>query len=386
MTTSVRKAFKYRIYPTREQQQRIDEMIDICCALYNTALEQRRSAYELRGILISCFSQERELKELREIWPELAAVHSRVLQDVLNRVDRAFRNFFRRARGGQKVGFPRYRSRSRYNSVTYKSFGCYQGSRIAGDRLVLSGIGSLIVRWSRPLEGTPKTVTVIRAADGYYVSFSCRDVPVSELPATGKTVGIDLGLEAFLTTSNGERILRPGWYRVAERRLKTSQRRLDRRKKGSRRREKALRLYRCAHQHIQRQRADFQHKVARRLVVEYDVICHENLQIDNMAKNHSLAKHIFDAGWGTFLRILSFKAECAGRIVVAVPPAYTSQICSGCGQIVRKSLRERRHFCLSCGLSVHRDHNAARNIERLGMSRRGGVAIAASENRERLSG
>jgi putative transposase len=136
-----------------------------------------------------------------------------------------------------------------------------------------------------------------------------------------------------------------------------------------------------AHQKVRRQRADFHHKTSLALVCANDAIYHEDLQTANMLKNHHLAKSIQDAGWAAFLRILSFKAACAGRSVVAVPPVYTSQKCSGCGVLVSKGLSVRWHACPECGTSLHRDHNAAKNIERAGQARRGGVALAASENR-----
>jgi putative transposase len=224
------------------------------------------------------------------------------------------------------------------------------------------------MHWSRPLGGTPKTVTVSREADGWYVCFSCADVPMRLLPPTGQETGIDLGIEAFATRSDGTRIFNPGWYRKAERALKAAQRRISRRKKGSSRRGKAVILLAKAHQKVHRQRQDFHHKTALALVRATDVIYHEDLQTANMLKNHHLAKSISDAGWAAFLSILSYKAACAGRSVVAVPPAYTSQRCSGpgCGAMVQKGLSIRWHSCPECGASLHRDHNAALNILMLG--------------------
>jgi putative transposase len=248
--------------------------------------------------------------------------------------------------------------------------------------LSLSKIGRIPIRLHRPLKGTPKTVTISREADGWYVCISCADVPVQPLPATGQETGIDLGIEAFATLSDGTRIFSPGWYRQAERALKTAQRRVSRRKKGSHRRRKAVTLLAKAHHTVRRQRQDFHHKTALALVRANDVIYHEALQPANMVKNHHLAKSISDAGWGAFLIILTHKAACAGRRVVAVNPAYTSQQCSGCGIMISKGLSVRWHACPDCGASLHRDHNAARNIERAGQARRGGVALAASENRE----
>ena len=194
------------------------------------------------------------------------------------------------------------------------------------------------------------------------------------LEPTGKETGIDVGLESFATLADGAMIHTPRCYRRAERRLKTAQRKVARRKKGSNRRKKAVTLLAKAHQTVKRQRQDFQHKTALALVRQYDTIYHEDLQVANMLKNHHLAKSIQDAGWSMFLSILSFKAACAGRSVVAVPPAYTSQTCSGCGVVVAKGLSVRWHSCPDCGTSLHRDHNAAKNIERAGRALRGAVA------------
>jgi putative transposase len=295
-----------------------------------------------------------------------------VVQDVLTRLDRAFQAFFGRIRDGQTPGYPRFHGTNRSNSFTYKQFG--NGAMLDTGFLALSKIGRIAIRWSRQIEGTPKTVTISREADGWYVCFSCADAPVQVLPATGQETGVDLGIEAFATMSNGTRIFNPGWYRKAEHTLKTAQRRVSRRKKGSNSRRKAVTLLAKAHQRVQRQRADLHHKEALKLVQQHDAIYHKDLQTANMLKNHHLAKSISDAGWSAFLSILSAKAAYAGRRVVAVLPAYTSQICSGCGVIVQKGLSVRWHSCSACGTSLHRDHNAAKNIERAGQALRGAVA------------
>ena len=211
---------------------------------------------------------------------------------------------------------------------------------------------------------------------------SCADVPVQPLPLTGQETGIDRGIEALATRGDGARILTPSYYRKAEAYLRRCQRRVARRKKGSHRRRKAVALLAKAHQHIRHQRRDFHHREARKLVQAYDVIAHEDLQVANLVRNHHLAKSISDAGWSALLAILAFKAASAGKRVPAVDPAYTSQTCSACGVVVQKGLSVRWHSCPDCGTSLHRDHNVARNRERLGQSRRGDVAKAASKNRE----
>jgi putative transposase len=378
----VRKTYKYKLMPTPTQERELRRVLGLCRWLYNTALEQRIIAWQRARVSISRFQQEAELKDIRAEMPEYAAIHSHVLQDVLARLDKTYQAFFRRLKAGEKAGFPRYQSHDRWHSFTYKEFG--NGATLDSGFLILSKIGRIAVRWSRPIVGTIKTVTIGREADGWHVCFSCADVPVQPLPETGQETGIDLGLEAFATLSDGTRIFSPGWYRKAERALKTAQRRVSRRKKGSNRRRKAVTLLARAHQKVKRQRADFHHKVALQFVQHNDTIYHEDLQTANMVKNHHLAKSIHDAGWAAFLTILSYKAACAGRRIVAVTPAFTSQRCSGCGVVVAKGLSVRWHACPECGTSLHRDHNAAKNIERLGQSRRGEAAMVASENRESI--
>lgn len=301
----------------------------------------------------------------------LLRVHSQVLQDVLHRVDRAFDAFFRRVKNGETPGYPRFRGRGWYDSFTFPQWG--NGAKLKDGRLVLSKIGTVRICKDRPLQGTPKTCTIIRKADGWYATIACEVAP-NPLSPTGEAVGIDLGVESFVTLSNGERIDNPRFYRRTERRLKTAQRRLSRRKKGSNRRRKARRLLAKAHLKVKRTRLDFHHKVALDLISRFDHIVVEDLNISGMVKNHPLAKSISDVGWGAFLNVLVAKAANAGRTVEKVNPAWTSQLCSGCGQKVPKKLSQRWHSCPYCGCELHRDHNAALNI----LNKGGGTAFGES--------
>ena len=271
--------------------------------------------------------------------------------------------------------------------------GEHGSARLDNGFLVVSKIGRIAVRWSRPIEGTPKPVTISREADGWYVSFSCAAVPTTPLPHTGCETGIDVGLKVFLVRADGEPVANPRHYRRAERALRRAQRRVTRRKRRSTRRRKAVALLTRSHQHVQRQRRDFHHKTALALVRAYDVIYLEDLQIRNLVRrpkakpdgnvgyltngaSHKAGLHtsINDAGWSAFRQILACKAAWAGKRVQAIPPTYTSQDGSGCGERVLKSLRVRTHVCPHCGLMLDRDANAASNIQWAGQARR---AVAA---------
>jgi putative transposase len=287
---SIRKTYKYKLKPTPEQERILGRVLMLCRHVYNATIGERREAWRSRGISVSYYQQKAELPGIKEAMPEYAEIHSQVLQDVVLRVDRAFGAFFRRIREGQTPGYTRFHRRDRYNSFTYPQVGEHGGAALDGGILSLSKIGRIGIRLHRPLEGTPKTVTILREADGWYACISCADVPIQPLPAIGQETGIDLGIEAFATLSDGTRIFHPGWYRKAERALKTAQRRVSRRKKGSNRRRKAATLLAKAHQKVRRQRADFHHKTALHLVRENDTIYHEDLQTANMVKNHHLAK------------------------------------------------------------------------------------------------
>jgi putative transposase len=370
---NLRKTYQYTLNPTLEQEQALGRALSRCRMLYNVALEQRKTWWgRAQGIGATSYQQQNELPDLKAACPEYAAVHSQVLQDVLRRVDKTYQAFFRRVANGETPGYPRFHGTDRYKSITYPQYG--DGVVLDGGVLSLSKIGGIRIRLHRPIGGTPKTVTISREADGWYACISCAKVPTPPLPPTGHETGVDLGIEAFATRSDGTRIFSPGWYRKAERALKTAHRRVSRRQKGSNRRRKAVKLLAKAHQTVRRARQDVHHKTALALVRAHDTIYHEELQTANLVRNHHLAKSIQDAGWAAFLSILSFKAVCAGRSVVAVPPASTSQICSGCGVLVSKGLSVRWHLCPDCGTSLHRDQNAARKSERLGQSLRGAVA------------
>jgi putative transposase len=247
-----------------------------CRTLYNVALEQRRTWWG-RGQVRSAtyYQQKAELPDLKAACPEYAEVNAHVLQDVILRVERAYRAFFRRLAASETPGYPRFQGAGRYNSFTYPQYG--GGVVLDGGVLSLSKIGRIPVRVHRPLEGTPKTVTVLREADGWYVCVSCADVPMQPLPPTGRETGIDVGLTVFLVTADGEHVANPRHSRKAEKRLAKAQRRVSRRQKGSNRRKKAVHVLARAYQQVKRQRRDIHHKTARSLLRAYDTLYLEDL-------------------------------------------------------------------------------------------------------------
>lgn len=368
---TTRKTYKYKLLPTKTQEQSFVETLRFCRELYNAALQERRDAWRMQRVSINYYQQKAALPGVKEVRPDRAEINAQVLQDVILRLDRTFKAFFERVKNGEKPGYPRFKSRSRFHSFTFPQVGPHGCAQIDNGELVLSKIGRVAVRWSRPLEGTPKTITIIEEPDGWYACISCKDVPVQPLPLTGQETGIDLGLESFARLSNGEQIANPRHYRKAQAAIAKGNRHLSRKKKFSKRWRKAAKLLAKKHQKVKRQRRDFQHKTALALVRQYDTISIENLQVANMAQNGHLAKSIYDAGWSQFCTILAFKAENAGKQVIAVNPAFTSQVCANCGLVVWKGLSTRWHECPECGASLHRDHNSAQAILRVGQTRRG---------------
>jgi putative transposase len=369
------KADKYKLKPNAKFEAACSATLGISRELYNAALQERRDAYKINGLSINYHAQAIQLPPIKKVREDVGAVYSQVLQDTLRRVDKAFDAFFRRLKNGKTPGYPRFRSASRFDSFTYPQ----SGFRLEGDKLHLSKIGSCRVRLSRPVEGTIKTCTIKREADGWYVVFAVEENQSRFFPKTGDTVGIDVGIENFATLSTGEVVENPQFLRESERELKTAQRRVSRRpNKKSNRRRKAVELLAKKHQKIQRQRADFHHKTALRIVREFDAIAVEDLNVKGMVKNHHLAKSVSDAGWSQFTSILMNKAEEAGRQVVKVNPSYTSQDCSQCGHRVRKTLATREHRCVNCGFVAHRDHNAALNIRERGARASGMVPVGES--------
>jgi putative transposase len=359
-----RKTFRYRLYPTAKQGALLDGQLGEACRLYNAALQERRDAYRCAGESINYYDQANQLKEIRTAG-DLALANFSCCQEVLRRLDKNFKAFFRRLKEKKgKAGFPRFKSRSRYDSLTFPRVG--DGCRLLPTgKLKLQGVGQIKVELHREIAGKIKTVTVKREAGKWYVCFSV-ECEIAPLPRSTEAVGVDVGLTAFATLSSGTDVENPRFYRGATARLRRAQHKVARRKRGSANRKKAVRELQAAHAHVRNQRADFHHKVSRWLVNEYGLIAVEELNIKGLASG-MLAKSVSDAGWSSFIDKLAYKAEEAGRVLVKVDPRGTSQRCT-CGAAVPKALSQRWHQCQACGLSAARDHVSAQEILRLGLS------------------
>lgn len=358
----MRKSFKYRIYAHKRVTNNAEIWLSLCRQLYNDCLTECITAYQDRKETISCYTQINKMPELKKAFPEFKQVGSQVLQDVVERLHKAYQAFFRRVKNSEAAGYPRYKGQERYNSFTLKQ----AGWKLNGNQLLISNIGIFKLKLHRPILGTIKTVTVSRTnSNKWFVSFSCDGVPARILPSTGETIGIDVGCESFLTDSDGNKIPNPRHLRKSQDVLAARQQSLSRKVKWSKRRRKAKVLVAKIHEKINNQRQDFHHKTALKLVKENDIIAIEDMKV--FLKTTALNKSMRDVAWFQFFAILLCKAEEAGKIVIKVPAKYTSQTCSRCGILVKKTLSVRIHSCV-CGLVIDRDWNAAINIKRLGLS------------------
>ncbi|WP_319507376.1 transposase [uncultured Methanolobus sp.] len=371
----MRKTYKFRIYPNKSQQKQMERSLEICRQVYNRTLAERKTAYEERGETLSKYTLNKLLPEWKKENPEYKEVFSQTLQEVQERIDLAFKHFFRRVRSGEKPGYPRFKGKGWYDSFTYPQM----GFKLEDNLLYLSKIGNVRVKVHRKVEGEIKRIIVRRSAcKKWYVSLTieCEDIEIPERNME-HVVGIDVGLSSFATFSDGIGISNPRFFRLEEKELAKAQRKLSKAAKGSSERKKAIRVVQRIHERIANKRYDFIHQLSRQLVDEYSFIAFENLNIKKMLNNHCLAKSISDAAWNMLISATKYKAESAGSLVALVNPANTSKMCSRCGLLVEKTLADRTHKCNSCGLILDRDHNAAINILRLGLQSVGIKSVEA---------
>ena len=361
------KACKFRLYPTRSQITKMERTLDLCRWTYNQTLAYRKNAWENEGKSVSKYETNALLPGWKEDKPELRDVYAQTLQNVQERVDLAFKAFFRRVKAGEEPGYPRFRGKGWYDSFTYPQ--PEKGGNLVNGMVRLPKIGDIKIKLHRQIEGKIKRLTVRRTATGKW--FACFSVETEDVPLPpwkdGAVVGIDVGLESFATFSNGETIANPRFFREEEHELARAQRKLSKAPKGTPDRKKALKVVERVHERIANKRYEFAHQVSHNLVDRFGLIAFEDLNIKGMVHNHCLAKSISDVAWNMLVTLTSYKAASAGSVVVLVDPRNTSKMCSRCGTLIEKSLSDRVHNCTQCGLSMDRDWNAAINILRLGL-------------------
>jgi putative transposase len=344
----VRRAWKYRIYPSKMQEKKLNNHLYECKNLWNLLLDYTKKTYEET----KKFSNRKDLY----LQTKRTNLYSQIAQNVADKLVKSLKVMIAKKKAGKKAGFPRFKSYERMKSFTYPQF----GFKLV-DRLKLSGIGSISIKKHRNIQGKIKTLTIKKfPSKKWYAIFTSEfDGEISQKKQKPKA-GIDLGIEYFAYLSDGSKIENPRHLRKVEEKLKKAQRILSRKKKGSKNRRKSRLKVARTHEKLTNTRRDFIHKTSRKLVKSFSFIAMENLNIAGIAKGF-LAKHVLDCSWAEFLNMLHYKAAEAGSEIMLVNPANTSQLCNSCGLIQKKSLAQRWHKC-SCGASLHRDLNAAKNI------------------------
>lgn len=393
----MKRAYVFRLRPTARQHVALAACVNAHRELYNAALQERRNGWSHASkTRISYGDQSAQLTGMRAVRPDQAVWSFSSQQATLRRLNKAFAGFFRRVKGGQTAGYPRFKGGGRFDSVEWPKDG--DGARWLPEqrRVYLQGIGQVKVDLHRKVAGRVKTIQINRHGRRWMLVLSCDRVPANPLPVTNRQAGIDLGIVSFATTSEGQHVDNPRWARAAADRLAAAQRRLQQARRGGKNRATKRETVAARHRKIANQRKDFHHKQARELVARYDLIVVEDLKIASMLRRakpiadptkrghylrngarakSGLNRSISDAGWGQFVSILRAKAEEAGRAWIEVDPRHTSDGCERCGHAARANRVTQAEFaCQRCGHTVAADEHAARNILRAGLARRAEAA------------
>jgi putative transposase len=350
---------KYRIYPDRGAEARLSGAMESCLWLYNRLLEECKKAKDA-GKPLRMYDCQDMIPVLKKEYPALNGVYSKALQMVNITLWANIRGLAGLRKRGRKIGHIRYKGKGWYKTLNYNQ----SGFRIEGDMLSLSKIGMVRMELHRPVDGKVKGV-IIKHGDGKWYAVVQMECPAKRLPDNGAVVGIDVGLSNFTVDSDGNGLENPHSLGRSLEKIKIAQKMLSRKQKGSNNREKAKRRFSMLHEKVNNQRNDFLHKVSRYYVNNYGTICVEDLDVKGLIeKGHSkgLHRNIQDAAWSRFLGMIGYKAESAGRKVIKVKARGTTQQCSRCGNIVKKTLKDRVHDCSVCGFVADRDYNAACNI------------------------
>ena len=358
-------SLKCRLYPNAAQSRRLNDYIDAARHVFNQALEQRIHACKDGGKGINYYDQQKQITLQRVVDAKMTDTPADVQRDGLRRVDSAFKNFFRRCKeGAKKKGFPRFKSANRYNSFT----STLPGQCVKDGRIHVVGMKQTIrCRGLQPCQHAPKRLTIVRRAGKWFARILIDDGrPLPDKKSIATAVGIDLGLNAFVATSDGLKVVAPRFFRNAATRLRRAQQRVSRRQRGSKRRAWAQARVQTIHAKIADCRDDFTHKLSKFFATNYDLIVTEKLNVKGMVRGR-LAKSILDAGWSQFTRRLEYKAANAGATYLQVNPSGTSQECGKCGGPVPKTLSDRVHNCPACGVTEDRDVNSGVVIRNRGL-------------------
>lgn len=386
------EVLRLRAYPTDAQSACLERWLETLRWLYNRSLAQRKDAYKKDKTSVTHRQQRDALVPLKRQEPKLKEPPSQVVQDCLSRLQEAYGHFFRRLgekkRGGKgKVGVPKFKKYGRYSSLTYTQVWLRQTKdpqkpeykeviklRVEEAQkegtpkgvLVLPKLGELKVKVHREFDWQrAKRVTLKKMPNGHWYACICFQIELPEKKETSEQVGgVDVGLKNLTTTSDENYTEHPKFFQKSEEKLKKEQRKLSKKKKGSKNWERQRKQVAKVHHKIAMQRLDFLHKLSLWLVLTYDVVVFEGLNIPAMVRDKRFAKSILDAGWGALIDFVSYKSVRLGHRVVKVDPAYTSQDCSECGRRVPKALAERVHKCPCCGVVMCRDVNAAKNVKK----------------------
>lgn len=355
------KCKKVLLFPTKSQARKLDEQLDEHRHLYNSCLSIKKNSWENEKINVTCFKL---IKSKVKSHKNISNYSS--MQQTVRRLDKAFQAFFRRIKNGEKPGYPRFKNKDRFNTIEYGAYG--DGNKIRNNKLYLQNIGQIKVS-DNNFPKFIKKISITKNKGKYYANLLYEDFDYKKIEKTNKSVGIDIGLKTFIATSDGEKVESPKFHKQLLKEGGKVHRRIHRTEKGSKKREKHKKSLNKIKSKISNRRKDFNHKLSRKIINRYDFIAIEKIKLEDLKSDIKAINRTYsDIAWGQFTQFLTYKAENAGKVIIKVDPAYTTQDCSCCGHRKKKELKDRIHSCEKCGYTEDRDINAAKNILRRGLA------------------